>query len=41
MKKIHTIFERKEGVLGVDDEGNLYWNKKAIVTKKKVLGLLV
>ena len=36
MKKIHTIFERTEGVLGVDDERNLYWNNKAIVTEQKV-----
>ena len=35
-KEIHTIFNRTEGELGVDDEGTLYWNKKAIVTEQKV-----
>ena len=41
MTKIHTIFTQKldngkEGELGIDDEANLYWNKKAIVTEQKV-----
>ena len=35
-KEIHTIFNRTEGELGVDDEGTLYWNKEAIVTEQKV-----
>ena len=41
MTKIHTIFTRQldsgmEGELGIDDQANLYWNKKAIVTEQKV-----
>ena len=41
MTKIHTIFTQsldngKEGELGIDDETNLYWNQKAIVTEQKV-----
>ncbi len=41
MKKIHTIFTHSldngtEAELGIDDEGNLYWNKRAVVTKQKV-----
>ncbi len=41
MKKIHTIFIHKmdngtEAVLGIDDERNLYWNNKAVVTEQKV-----
>ena len=41
MEKIHTIFiqpleDGVKGELGIDDEANLYWNKKAIVTKQKI-----
>ncbi len=39
--KINTIFtinmdNGTEAELGIDDERNLYWNKKAVVTKQKV-----
>lgn len=41
MTKIHTIFTQdldncKQGELGIDDETNLYWNQKLIVTEQKV-----
>ncbi len=41
MTKIHTIFTQeldngKEGELGIDDQANLYWNKKAIITEQKI-----
>ena len=41
MTKIHTIFTQdldngNQGELGIDDESNLYWNKKQIVTEQKV-----
>lgn len=36
MTKIHTIFTHGEGELGVDDDLNLYWNKKIIVTEQKI-----
>jgi hypothetical protein len=41
MTSIHTIFTQKsgdvvQGELGIDDHSNLYWNKKLIVTEKKV-----
>lgn len=41
MTKVHEIFSQgldngKEGSLGIDDEANLYWNGKRIVTEQKV-----
>ena len=41
MAKVHTIFTQdldngKQGELGIDDETNLYWNNKLIVTEQKV-----
>lgn len=39
--KIHTIFTQdldngNQGEHGIDDESNLYWNKKQIVTEQKI-----
>ena len=36
MKKIDTIFRYGDGELGVDEDYNLYWNKKKVTTKQKV-----
>ena len=41
MKEIHTIFSQSlkgetKGVLGIDDDGNLYWNSEPVVTEKKI-----
>lgn len=41
MAKIHTIHTTdldndKKGVLGIDDESNLYWNEKLVVTEQKI-----
>ncbi|SFR57538.1 hypothetical protein SAMN04488073_2979 [Marinobacter gudaonensis] len=41
MTKVHEIFSQqldngKEGSLGIDDETNLYWNGKRIVTEQKI-----
>jgi hypothetical protein len=42
MTKIETIFTHTadngaEGELGIDKSGGLYWNKKLIVTKSKLV----
>jgi len=41
MTNIHTIFSHTtdnnvEGELGIDDDGNLYWNNKLVITKKTI-----
>ena len=36
MKKIETIFTHGKGALGIDEDGNLYWNDKAVVTERKI-----
>jgi hypothetical protein len=36
MKKINTIFTHGNGELGIDDDANLYWNKKRVITKGKI-----
>ena len=38
MEKINTIFTHNEGKgeLGIDDKGNLYWNKKLVITESKI-----
>lgn len=36
MTKIETIFIHGEGELGIDDDANLYWNKKMVITKSKI-----
>lgn len=36
MKKIDTIFTYGSGELGIDEDWNLYWNKKRVITKGKV-----
>ena len=42
MTKIHTIFtfdvseDGFDGALGADEEGNLYWDQKQIVTKQNI-----
>ena len=41
MPNIHVIFTHPlgngvTGELGIDDQGSLYWNNKAVVTEKKV-----
>jgi 1,4-dihydroxy-2-naphthoate octaprenyltransferase len=36
MVKIETIFTHGDGELGIDDDANLYWNKKMVITKNKV-----
>jgi hypothetical protein len=36
MKKINTIFTHGGSELGIDDNNKLYWNKKLILTEKKI-----
>lgn len=41
MTNVHEIFSQeldngKNGSLGIDDEANLYWNGKRIVTEQKI-----
>ena len=41
MKKINTIFihttdDGIKGELGIDNSGKLYWNKKMVITKRKL-----
>jgi hypothetical protein len=40
-KKIYTIYSRSVdekfgGQLGIDEENNLYWNEKQIITKQEI-----
>ena len=40
-KKITTIFEQpldngRSGILGIDEDANLYWNNKPVVTRGKL-----
>ena len=36
MKEIETIFKHDGGELGIDEDYNLYWNKKRVLTEQKV-----
>ena len=36
MKKIETIFTHGDGKLGIDEDANLYWNEKKVITKGKI-----
>jgi len=36
MKEIHIIFTHNGGELGIDENSNLYWNKKRVITEQKV-----
>jgi len=36
MRKIETIFTHGPGRLGIDENGNLYWNGKPVVTESSL-----
>ena len=36
IKEINTIFEHNNGVLGIDEDSNLYWNNRRVITEQKV-----
>ena len=36
MKKIEIIFTHDKGELGIDEDGDAYWNKKKILTEQTI-----
>ncbi len=37
MKEIEIIFTHNDGKLGIDENSNLYWNGKRVITEQKVI----